>query len=121
MKRDIDLLRALLLKIEEMPYSEHLMGAIQIPGYSEEEVCYHAQLAADEGFIEAKFLKPTTYFAVTRLTYQGHEFLDLARDDTRWNHAKEKVKSTTGSLTVEGLKTVLSALVQAALKAAMSP
>ena len=62
MKRDIDLLRALLLKIEEMPYSEHLMGAIQIPGYSEEEVCYHAQLAADEGFIEAKFLNPQLIF-----------------------------------------------------------
>jgi Hypothetical protein (DUF2513) len=120
MKRDMDLLRALLLKIEEMPYSGgHLMGSIQIPGHTDEEVCYHAQLAQDEGFIIAKFLKPTTYFAVERLTAEGHTFLDLARDDTRWGRAKEKVEGATGTLTIEALKMALNALVQAAVKAAL--
>lgn len=121
MKRDMDLLRALLLKIEEMPFSGgHLMGEIQIPGHSDEEVCYHAQLAQDAGLIEARFLKPTTYFAVERLTYAGHEFLDLARDDTRWASAKEKVEIATGTLTIEALKTALSLMIQAAVKAALS-
>jgi len=120
MKRDMDLLRALLLKIEEMPYSGHLMGSIQIPGHTDEEVCYHALQAQDARFIEATFLKGTTAFAVKRLTYTGHEFLDLARDDTRWARAKEKVESTTGTLTIEGLKTALSLMIQAAVKAAFS-
>jgi hypothetical protein len=118
MKRDMDLLRALLLKIEEMPHNGGRIGEFHIPGYSDEEVCFHAQLAQDEKLIEARFLKPTTYFSVDRLTYAGCEFLDLARDDTRWARAKEKVESSTGTLTMEALKTVLSVMIQAALKAA---
>jgi hypothetical protein len=120
MKRDMDLLRALLLKIEEIPYNGHLMGSIQIPGRTEAELCYDALQAQDAGFIEATFLKGSTAFAVKRLTYAGHEFLDLASDDTRWARAKEKVQSTTGTLTIEALKTALSLIVQAAVKGAFS-
>ena len=120
MKLDMDLLRALLLKIEEMPYSGHFMGNIQIPGHTDEEVCYHALQAQDARFIEAVFSKGTMAFAVKRLTYTGNEFLALARDDTRWASAKEKVVSATGTLTIEALKTALSALVQAAMKGPFS-
>jgi hypothetical protein len=121
MKRDMDLLRAFLLRVEEVPYKFGGIGApVEVPGYSSEEVYYHALLAQDEKLIEAKFSRNGLAFVVVRLTYQGHEFLDLARDDTRWNKAKEKVKSTTGTLAVETLKTALSFLAQAALKNALA-
>ena len=118
MERDMDLFRKILIEVESAPPTVNWFP-LTISGYSQEAVWYHAQLAHDKGFIHARFLPGTYEFAVQRLTADGHEFLDLARDDTRWNHAKEKVKSTTGSLTVEGLKTVLSAMIQAALKTAM--
>jgi hypothetical protein len=120
MKRDMDLLRSLLLEIEKLPFNNHGMGGqTTIPGRTDEEVCYHALLAQDAGFIDAKFLPGTTAFFVRRLTYQGTEFLELARDNSTWEKAKEKVQSTTGQLTVEGLKIVLSALVQAALRGSL--
>jgi Hypothetical protein (DUF2513) len=117
----MDLLRAILLKVEELPFVRGRAHKLELAGYTEDEIYYHTLLAKDEDLIEASFHWNGTDFYVTRLTYQGHEFLDLARDDTRWNNAKEKVKSTTGTLTVEGLKLVLGAMIQAALKTAMSP
>jgi len=52
MKRDMDLFRALLLKVEEQPFGGQ-QTSIEIPGHSKDELIYHAQLAQDAGFIEA--------------------------------------------------------------------
>ena len=113
MKRDMDLIRAILLKVEE---SASLGGCtVQLPGYTAEDQYYNAKLTQDAGLIEAKFHPLTTDFVVLRLTYAGHEFLDAARNDTFWFKAKETVIKNTGSLTVEGLKLALSALIRHAL------
>jgi hypothetical protein len=117
MKRDMDLFRALLLEIEKQPF----VGSGYFPkpvvtGFCEEEVCYHAQLAQDAGFIEATCLPQTTEFMVKRLTFAGHEFLDAAREDKLWNKAKHSVLSSTGTLTVEALKIALSMLMQQAAR-----
>jgi hypothetical protein len=48
-----------------------------------------------------------------RITYAGHEFLDASRSDTVWNKAKEKVLTTTGALTLEGMKVALPLIVKA--------
>jgi Hypothetical protein (DUF2513) len=87
-------------------------------GYSEEEVGYHALL-----IIEAEFatgtetpvpgLAPRGF--IYRLTWQGHEFLDAALDDTRWAKARAMVKEHAGSVTVEVLKELLTGLMKTSL------
>jgi hypothetical protein len=117
MKRDMDLFRVLLLKIEEQPFvASGYFPKPTIEGFSEEEICYHAQLAKDAGFIEATFLPQTTEFMVKRLTFAGHEFLDAAREEKLWNKAKQTVLHNAGTLTVEALKTALSMLMQQAAR-----
>lgn len=116
MERDMDLFRKVLMEVESAPPTVNWFQ-FTVEGYSQDAVWYHAKLAYDAGFIEARFLPGTFDFAVQRLTFVGTEFLELARDDTRWNKAKEKVKSTTGTLAVDALKTALSIMVQAAVKA----
>jgi hypothetical protein len=113
MKRDMDLVRAILLEVEK---STSPGGCrIEIPDHSREELYYNAQQAQDAGLIEAKFLPNTTEFHVVRLTYAGHEFLDAARNDTLWAKAKETVIKNTGTLTVEGVKIALSTLIRHAM------
>jgi len=107
----MDLLRSLLLKVEEMPYGGMWSG--EVPGYTKDQVMYHVQLAKDAGLIEAVFMLPDD-FVVQRLTYEGHEFLDAAREDTLWAKAKHTVLSNAGTLTLEALKTALSLLMQQA-------
>ncbi|MDT8068500.1 MAG: DUF2513 domain-containing protein [Terriglobia bacterium] len=60
--------------------------------------------------MEAKNLSGDEFvlWMAQRLTYSGHEFLDAARADTIWMKAKDKVLSTTGTLTLEALKVALS-------------
>src|ERR1700741_3884513 len=100
MKRDMDLLRSLLLEVEKLPFvAGGYSTGVKVPGFSDEEVCYHAKLADEQGLIDAKFLPGTTDFMVQRLTYEGHEFLDAARSDTMWNKAKATVMKNAGTLT----------------------
>jgi hypothetical protein len=116
MQRDLDLIRDILLQVEKLPCPAHWYE-IAIPGRSREQLCYHAKLAHDAGLIEARFLTGSTIFTVHRLTNEGHEFLDAARENTIWKRAKETVASSTGILTVVAPKTALTLIVQKAVAA----
>jgi hypothetical protein len=109
MKRDMDLIREILLEVEKCPSLEGCR--IEIPGHSQEEGYFNARLAQEAGLIEAKFLSGTTVFHIVRLTNAGHEFLEGARNDTVWAKAKEIAAKNTGTLTVEALKIALSTLI----------
>jgi hypothetical protein len=50
-----------------------------------------------------------------KILWEGHEFLDAARSDTVWAKAKERVISTTGTLTLEALKAALSFVMKQAI------
>ena len=113
MKRDMDLIRAMLLEVEKSTSPGGCQ--IDLQGHSPEELYYNAQLAQDAGLIDARFAHNATDFHVLRLTYAGHEFLDAARNDTLWAKAKEIVISKTGTLTLEGVKIALSTLIRHAL------
>lgn len=111
MKRDMDLIRALLLAVEDSPSGR--MWSAEISGYTHEQLFYHVELADEAGLVEASLLEPDG-FVVKRLTYTGHEFLDAARSDTNWNKAKETVLKNAGTLTLEALKVALSVLMKRA-------
>lgn len=90
MKRDMDLIRALLLKYEGEE-------DVDLSKYSEEQQVYHAAL-----LVEAKLVKgeehpgwdgETCNVLVERLTWEGHEFLDAARNETIWKKVKDKISS----------------------------
>jgi Hypothetical protein (DUF2513) len=117
MKRDMDLVRELLRKIEEYPGAE-LAGRLQVEGRTEEEVSYHAVLAHEAGFIEAvnALSREGLDWILQRLTWEGHEFLEAARDDDLWKRAKDVTLSKGGGLTLEVLKAVL---VELSKRAAM--
>lgn len=83
MKRDLDLVRSILPEIESWPHNIHDQS-IAIEGYSHEDVTYNAFLLHDAGYIEAIVSKAMAGNSIypTQLTWNGHEFLDEARDKT---------------------------------------
>jgi hypothetical protein len=109
MKRDMDLMRAMLLRVEETPYGQFWSGGIE--NYTHEQLYYHVQLAIETGLIEGGLLDPDGFY-VRKLTYEGHEFLDAARSETMWNKAKDTLQKNAGALTLEGLKAALSLLMK---------
>ena len=82
MQENVDLILAMLVEIDKQPFDEKWRN-IAVQKHSREELCYHAHLASDAGFIEAKFFQNSSSdFLVRRLTKEGRAFLDAAGEGT---------------------------------------
>jgi hypothetical protein len=94
MKRDMDLIRKIILDIEEQPLEKYGMGAAsinEIEGYSKAEIMYHIRLLIEAGFVSAIDVSSHgdgLAYTRPRLTWQGYEFLEAIRNDARWNKVK---------------------------------
>ena len=99
MKRDMDLIRKMLLAIEA---DEHgFAPKIEINGYTEEEIGYHAVLLGEAGLVKVCDVtglgNKSPEAIITRLTWAGHEFVDSARENQRWNLAKDLINKVGGA------------------------
>ena len=117
MKRDMDLARRILIEIEAAPYTGSPSYSIsQITDFDLEEVNYHIMLLEEIGLIKAKGLHSRggkSKWLIERLTFEGHEFLEAAKNETIWQKAKKLIQDKGGALTFEVAKAVLA---QVALK-----
>ena len=120
MKRDMDLCRKILIEVENRPTTT-APDLVVIEGYSTGEVGHNAWLLNQGGLLEGIDVTgagdSVDLFAPRCLTYQGHDFLEHARDDTRWKTAKDKLASIGGPMTLQAMKTILEALTKAGLEA----
>jgi hypothetical protein len=103
MKRDMSIIRDLLLDIE----SEYTEGGFALEvteedDYTEEEMNYHLQLMK-----EAKLIKLETVLdeeeeeeelLIYGLTWDGHELLDSIREEAIWQQLLVKLKREKGSM-----------------------
>lgn len=119
MKRDPDLIRKILIEIEKCPDDSNLI-ILNIPGYTPGEISDHVGLLKDAGYIVAVVERGDDQhrWYPVRMTWDGHEFLEKARDDNRWGQAKV-VMSKLGGFTFEIASKVLTDLVTAQLKSLM--
>jgi hypothetical protein len=111
MRRDLDLLRAMVLKIEDSPQGWAPQD-LAVDGYSPDELGYHSYLLVDAGLAHGSDTScagsegPSAL--ITHLTWSGHEFAEAARNDTLWNKAMGLVKSKGGAITLPVLTQLLS-------------
>lgn len=99
MRRDEDLIRELLFRIEEE--EDHLSTRYTLTiGMSKEarREVGHIQLLADAGFVSLSGRSND----MVRITNPGHDFIAAIRDDTVWNKTKE-VTSKAGISTLKVL------------------
>ncbi len=108
MKRDMDLVRAILFALEELPFDGGPLE-LKIEGHSPEEITYHVMLLDEAGLIKAFDFSGDEFtdWRPSHITWAGHEFLNAARDSGRWNKAKALVKEKGGGIVFEVLKQVL--------------
>ncbi|KJS86265.1 MAG: hypothetical protein JM58_07135 [Peptococcaceae bacterium BICA1-8] len=114
MKRDLDLIRQILLIIEDKPDYDSWAG-LDIPGKSNNEISYHIMLLNEAGLIEARKMcvyDGSSDWKPSRLTWEGHEFIEASRDENIWAKAKMIVKEKSGGLTLDVLKVVLVGLIK---------
>jgi hypothetical protein len=118
MRRDMDLIRKMILAVEDHP-AGFAPDNFAIEGHSEEEIAYHAYLIVDAGLAEGIDMTSmgdsSPEWAIRNLTWQGHEFADAARDETRWKKAMGIVSEKSGSVTLAVLTQLLTALMRNSL------
>jgi hypothetical protein len=92
MKRDMELIRQILLNVEADKYQ--IGEPIKIDGIAEDVCGMHVALIFDAGLAEGRLVKSSERIAwamIFRLTSAGHDFCDGIRNDTIWNKAKENI------------------------------
>lgn len=136
MKRDMDLVRTLLLEIEA---NQNINGQyiisdadFTIANADRSQVQYHLRLLMDAGYIEGRDLlsdakerghmdplaimkESGAPIAVERMTWDGHEFLETVRDNQVWQKTKGYLKSV-GGVGIDVLKDVAKAVVKDQIK-----
>jgi hypothetical protein len=115
MKRDLDLIRSIMLAAETSPPGRSLcphreaakhLGDVTIVGE-------HIRLLQDAGFLEAEVDRDESgrYFSwsIYRITNDGHDYLDSVRDETVWAKTKDNLKKVSGSAALDVVKGVAKA------------
>ena len=82
MKRDARLVRIILLRAEKAEYPDG-EADLNVSGHTFDKVSYHVKIMAEAGLIEAHVAEfdGSVGSVVLGLTWRGHEFLELARDE----------------------------------------
>lgn len=108
MKRNYDLMRNILLDIEnqESRFAEIKMEENET--FSPDEMSYHINLLISAGLIEGIVYSNYTFNG--NLTSKGHDFIDDAKNKTIWEQGKEFIKEKGGSVSLQVLSEVLKAL-----------
>lgn len=104
MKRDIDLLRHILLRVESD-------GKDEIPGnHTDEEIADHVQQLLEGGLVEGEVVRNHVgipcHAVITRLTSAGHDFLDATRNPSFWTKTKSYVTKNFPGWTLSIVKEV---------------
>lgn len=107
MKRNMDIIREILLHLEEHVYLE----SESLPSHTPQEMAYHLSLLKDAGLIAEDFYSSLFFNAPLiegiRITWAGHEFLDASRNKILWVRAKKIALEKTGAISFEVLKAIL--------------
>ena len=107
MKRDWEIIRTILLKLEASESPNTALNADNIEDFPEQEVAYNMRLLEQGGYINAIFSESKTgdgkiHVALARsLNISGHELLDTIRSDTVWGKTKEKFQASGVEMTFD--------------------
>ena len=116
MKRDLNLIRKMVLAIEDAPTGR--APDLKFEEHTAAQVGYHAYLLVDAGLARGSDVSTRgsegPQARITSLTWAGHEFAEAARDDTRWRKAMGIVKEKGGTITLDILTQLLGSLMRAA-------
>jgi hypothetical protein len=105
MKRDMSLVRDILLKLEPLPahFDQPIPlrvgeGVLAFKGYSPGEIAYHVRIMTQGDLISMGGIdengKIGKYYG---FRWHGHEFLDDVRDPEIWRKTKKRAKAVGGA------------------------
>ena len=118
MRRDPELIRKLVLYIEDHDEVNSTKNRADFPEHDEITVARHIQLLIEDGFAEGKILKIATPPGIAaafadRLTSRGHDFADDVRNESVWRKVVAFVAEKGGSVSLAVLTEVTKTIARA--------
>ncbi|WP_165784518.1 DUF2513 domain-containing protein [Zhengella mangrovi] len=102
MKRDMNLARKILFAIEASRDDTQASIRLPVDDYDTLHISHHIQLLKEGGLIHAiestHTLNASTSWKPHSLTWKGHDFLNLIRDDATWEAIKDEEARLGGDL-----------------------
>ena len=111
MKRDMDLIRLILLEIEKAEENE--VENMNIDGYSKEDVVFNAKLLKQYNMIEKFEEDVLGNYYIGSLTWGGSDYLDSIRDNSKWKRIKSVIKEKALPFTFDIVKSVATTIIAA--------
>jgi DNA-binding transcriptional ArsR family regulator len=110
-KRDMELCRRILIELESKPFSTGLIE-IEFDDVSPEDVAYHIKLLKEAGLIDAEDISTMgrLRWRAKSITWDGHDFIEAIKDDSRWSKAKDFVIEGGKVVTLETIKLAVKSL-----------
>lgn len=111
MVRDLDLIRSLLLKMEESSDEIITSSSLVAEGYSHDVVERHLRLLDDAKFIDAKMHRNIwgkDYVIVNCITMGGYDYLDSVRNSSVWAKVKGRLSLLPGGAASVALDVIKS-------------
>ncbi len=102
MKRDLELIRNIMMYLEQNLEYEERIGDYEVwkefqsEENSVEKVCYHLKLIQEIRWINTVGLRGSKTFDIIGITNDGHDFLDSLRDVKIWEKVKHKLAEIGG-------------------------
>lgn len=120
MKRDLDLIRDMLIKIEDLtPSKEVTLEDFLELSSDKDKLYYHLELIIDNNFISYKAMPcmgaKYNLFIIHRLTSQGHDYLDSVRDPGIYKEAKSKIGSLVKSCSLAVFQATAESVIKSHL------
>lgn len=103
MKRDLDLVRQLMLQIEALPASppvQYRAGEVEDP-----VLLKHLEMLIAAGLVSGKISQSHgargDVISISGLTWDGHEWVEMVRSQAVWNEIKTTLMEGAGAVTFE--------------------
>ena len=91
-------------------------------GYEREQLSYHFELMAEAGLIKGFDVGAANVgWLPQRMTWDGHEFLDAARNEEHWSRVRGMIDETVESAPFDTWKAILSELSREAIRNGKRP
>lgn len=122
MKRDLDLIRHILLTVESSSEIPVPIDKIATSKYTIEEIAYNIVLLNDAGYVVLKnnpsLSNPFEKFYIERMTMSGCDYLDNVRDPEIWAKTKQTISGVVKSAGLDLVKRIAAGLIRTAFCAA---
>lgn len=102
MRRDFDLIRLLLQEVEGVE------DVSELSKYTKDQQLYHSCLLIEAGLVHGTIVVDQNgnpaHTHISRLTWDGHEFLDMTRDPSIWSKVKGSVGESVRAAAIDTIK-----------------